>query len=306
MGNARPIFKPYVLLALTCVISPLVTFSQSQNKDLDVNAIFLPVVVAGKDGKYVTDLKESDFQVFEDKIPQRITKVFTPNDPFSVVVALDCSGTSRPNLKKVQNKAMDLMNSLRPRDSITILSFGKQVRILRELSADRAGLASTISSIAALGRTALYNAVGFALETLLNPVQGRTALVLFTDGFDNASDRYGREKTLELARASRTVIYCMYDGASEEVLQNLNAPIFKINEGRICAETLSGCTGGRKFDFAQTTELIQELANHYTLSYLPARTNGDGKIHKIEVKVSRAEVKIRSRKEYFAPRIPKS
>lgn len=304
MGNARPIFRPYILLALTSIISPFAIFSQSQKLDPEINAIFLQVI-ALKDGKYVTDLKESDFQIFEDKIPQRITKYFTPDDPFSVVVALDSSTTSRTNLKEVQNEAISLVNSLGSQNSIAVLSFGKQVKLLQGFAANRIDITSAISGITASGPTPLYDAVGFALETILHPVHGRTALVLFTDGFDNASRLYGREKILESAKASRTVIYCIYDDAPEEFLKGSNAPVPIVYEGRIYATTLSECTGGKRFNFSQVKELSREFANQYTLGYLPARGNGDGKIHKIEVRVSREGVKIRTRKEYFAPKISK-
>jgi Ca-activated chloride channel family protein len=95
-----------------------------------VEMVSLPVVVTTRDGQRITDLKKEDFQVFEDGVPQEISGFAPTDEPISVALALDTSGSTEQKLAYIQNEAIHFVNLLHPDDSVAIMSFAQDVSLL--------------------------------------------------------------------------------------------------------------------------------------------------------------------------------
>ena len=215
-----PLKLPVALAVLG--IAPLFAFSSWQGKRAQTKAddnqtirvavemVSLPVVVTTRDGKRITDLKREDFQVYEDGVPQEIAGFAATDEPITVVLAIDTSGSTEEMLARMQNEAIRFVNQLHPDDSVAIMSFAQDVNLLEDFSIDRDRNAYGIKETRSGGWTVLYEAVWLALEEVLKPVQERKALVLFTDGVDTASRKASEKDTLELAKESYATIYSVY------------------------------------------------------------------------------------------------
>lgn len=209
------------ILGMLC-IAPLFAFSSGQDQKkpakvddgqtirVAVEMVSLPVVVTTKDGRRITDLQRGDFQVYEDGVPQEIAGFAATDEPISVVLVIDTSGSTEEMLARMQNEAIHFVNQLHPDDSVAIMSFAQDVNLLEDFSIDRDRNAYGIKETRSGGWTVLYEAVWLALEEVLKPVQERKALVLFTDGVDTASRKASEKDTLELAKESYATIYSVY------------------------------------------------------------------------------------------------
>lgn len=184
--------------------------SDNQTIRVAVEMVSLPVVVTTREGKRITDLKKEDFQVFEDGVPQQITGFAATDEPVSVALALDTSGSTEEKLAMIQNEAIEFVNMLHPDDSVAIMSFAEDVNLLEDFSINRDKNAYGIKETRAGGWTVLYEAVWLALQDVLKPVKERKALVLFTDGVDTASRKASEKETLELAKETYATIYSVY------------------------------------------------------------------------------------------------
>jgi VWFA-related protein len=192
---------------------------ESQTIRVAVEMVSLPVVVTTRDGKRITDLKKEDFQVFEDGVPQQIAGFAATDEPISVVLALDTSGSTEQKLAMIQNEAIEFVNRLHPDDSVAIMSFASDVNLLEDFSIDRDKNAYGIKETRPGGWTVIYEAVWLAIEEVLKPVKERKALVLFTDGVDTASRKASEKETLELAKETYATIYSVYYNTEGDMYQ---------------------------------------------------------------------------------------
>jgi len=161
--------------------------AEEQKIRVQVDMVSLPVVVTTRDGRRVADLEKQDFQVFEDRMQQEISGFAATDEPISVAVMLDTSGSMQRRLVRLQNEAIRFVEMLHPDDSVAIMSFADDVNLLEDFSIDRKRNARGIKETRANGNTALYEGVWLALEEVLKPVHERKALVIFSDGVDTAS-----------------------------------------------------------------------------------------------------------------------
>jgi VWFA-related protein len=183
---------------------------ESQAIRVEVEMVSLPVVVTTKEGKRITDLKREDFQIFEEGLPQEIAGFAATDEPISVALALDTSGSTEFKLARIQNEAIRFVQSLHPDDSVAVLSFANDVNLLTDFSINRDRNAYGIKETRSGDWTVLYEAVWLALEEVLKPVKERKALVLFTDGVDTRSRKASEKETLDLARESYATVYSVY------------------------------------------------------------------------------------------------
>lgn len=212
-----------LLLSLACIaLGGLVSLSWPQDAKkkstesdqstikVAVEMVSLPVVVTTREGKRITDLKKEDFEIYEDGVLQTISGFAATDEPISLVLALDTSGSTELKLARIQNEAITFVNLLHPDDSVAVLSFAQDVTLQKDFSIDREKNEVGIKQTRPGGWTVLYEAVWLALEEVLKPVQERKALVLFTDGMDTASHKVSQKETLDLAKETQATIYCIY------------------------------------------------------------------------------------------------
>jgi VWFA-related protein len=302
-----------------------------------VEMVSLPVVVSTREGKLVTDLEKGDFQVFEDGVPQEIAGFSPTDEPISVALTIDTSGSTEARLAEMQNESIRFTELLHPDDSVAVLSFAEDVKLQKDFTIDRSVNARGIKQTRSGGSTVLYEAVWLALDEVLKPVQERKALVLFTDGVDTTSRKASQKETLELAKETRAAIYSIYFNTEYDVVRRGmpgtrptvggiplpgggptigGPPIYgpgrggswgEYAAGRRYLEELSELSGGRVFDALAMQDLgpafeqiARELASQYSIGYYSTNTKTDGKFRKVEVRVKRPGLVARTKKGYYS------
>ncbi|HKP12327.1 MAG TPA: VWA domain-containing protein [Blastocatellia bacterium] len=173
---------------------------------LHTTLVQVPVVVKEKGGRYLTDLRKDDFIIYEDGARQTIEYFGTTEEPFNVALLLDSSGSTADQLQQIKSAALAFIDNLRPQDKVLLVEFNDSVRILSELTGDREQLRRAIADIRAGEYTQVYEAVYTAVWERLADIEGRKAVVLFTDGIDNASSEIVEEDTLDAVIESEDVI----------------------------------------------------------------------------------------------------
>jgi VWFA-related protein len=154
---------------------------------VDTTLVTLPVSVMDRDGRYIPNLRKEDFRLWEDGVEQNVAFFSSVDKPFSVVLMIDTSGSTRFRLEDIQDAAITFVNQLRQDDQVMVVSFDDDVRVLTEFTNDRYRLREAILRTRPGDGTKLYEAVDLVMNQRLNRVSGRKAVVLFTDGVDTTS-----------------------------------------------------------------------------------------------------------------------
>ena len=179
---------------------------------VNTTLVTLPVSVMDRDGKYVPNLRKEDFRLWEDGVEQNVAFFSSVDKPFSVVLMLDTSGSTRSRLGDIQDAAITFVNQLRPDDQVMVVSFDEQVRVLTEFTKDRYRLRDAIRYTRPGDGTKLYDAVDLVMNQRLNNVEGRKAIVLFTDGVDTTSRHASYASNIRDAEELDALIYSVeYD-----------------------------------------------------------------------------------------------
>jgi Ca-activated chloride channel family protein len=290
--------------------------------DVDVvrvstSLVTVPVSVMDRQGRFIPDLKQEQFQIFEDGIEQPIAYFESAEKPFTVALMLDTSDSTRFKLKDIQDAALEFIEQLRPDDRVIIAAFDQNIAVLAEATNDRRVLTTAIRRVKTGGSTALYNAIDVMINKRLNRIRGRKAVVLFTDGVDTASKEATYESTLRFALELDALVYPIQFDTLEGLNQqakDMNAQIVttkgeRLNVAYARAErylrALADKTGGR-FYFAGTlkrlrevfTAIAQELREQYSIGYYP-KSEGHATERRIKVKVNAPGVVVGARRGYL-------
>ncbi|MGI8916994.1 MAG: VWA domain-containing protein [Pyrinomonadaceae bacterium] len=185
--------------------SPEIRQQVAPIKALPKGLVGVPVIVTDATGRYVADLNQSDFEVHEDGVKQNVT-LFQAAEPFSLVLLLDTSVSSQGKLGDIRRAGNAFVDQLQKSDRIKVISFDDQVRELGDFSSDRAVVKKAILSAQSGYSTKFYDAMNVALEAL-REVDGRKAIVIFSDGVDYRSDYATAESTLRFLEQDGVVVY---------------------------------------------------------------------------------------------------
>ena len=272
---------------------------------LDVSRVNLLFSVTDKKGRFVTDLKQDDFQVFEKKAEQKVLEFVAETDlPLRLGILIDTSNSIRERFKFQQETAAEFINSVvRPRqDRAMVVSYDTQAELVTDLTDDVRALQKALLGLRPGGGTAMFDAVFFACRDKLMQDQPRhkfrRAMIILGDGEDNNS-RYTRDQALEIAQKADVVIY------------TISTNITKIEtDGDKILKYLAAETGGQSFfpfkaqDLVQSFENISnELRHQYSILYRPEPLHNDGLFHAVNLRVkARKDLVVRCRKGYYAPK----
>jgi len=183
---------------------------------VDTTLVSLPVSVMDRDGKYIPNLGKEDFRVWEDGVEQRVAYFASTEKPFTVALLIDTSGSTRFRLDEIQNAAITFVEQLRPDDRVMVVSFSDKIKILSPPTNDRNALRNAIQRTEPGSGTRLYDAVDQVINEQLSRVEGRKAIVLFTDGVDTTSKHATYESTVRDAEELDALIYPVeYDTSSD-------------------------------------------------------------------------------------------
>ncbi len=161
------------------------TYSTGYKLKLDVDWIYLNASVRErKTNRSVPNLQKTDFQVYEDGALQEIGRFLQTEEPFHLLLLLDVSGSTQDYLDLIQDASIQFTRQIGPEDEIAIATFNSRYRLRQEFTGDRARAVDAIEQIRSGGGTAVYDALLEAVHHI-SRVDGRKAIVLFSDGVDN-------------------------------------------------------------------------------------------------------------------------
>jgi Ca-activated chloride channel homolog len=270
---------------------------------VNTDLVVLNVTVLDKDGRYVPGLKLADFKVFDDgrEVPIKLITSFAAQEsPFAAVILLDTSGSMESRMSLGRSAAIRFLDGLRPEDVAAVYNFDYRVEQVQDFSSGR-DLAPMAFGLRARGMTALYDAILRGAETLAARPEQRKAILVLSDGMDTQS-RVSSGKALEAAMAVGAGIYAVDMSAS-------NGAASKNQQSALQLKTLSEKSGGRFIDTPggpalrdAFASIAQELGHQYTIAFRPSDQMRDGRWRTLEVKLSRPELSVRTRKGYRSPK----
>lgn len=209
---SNPARKAPVLLGGTKTPSPTPTPESSTDGEDDIirietNIVTMPVSVLDRDGRFISGLDKRDFQIFEDGVRQQIGYFESVETPFTVVLMLDVSPSTRFKIEEIQDAAMQFIDELRENDRVMVVSFDEKVHILCQPTNNRSTLYNAVHQTKFGGGTSLYDSIDNVIANQLRRIDGRKAVVLFTDGVDTTSKRSNYQISLRNAEETEALFY---------------------------------------------------------------------------------------------------
>lgn len=174
---------------------------------INTNLVSFPVTVLDRNGRFIPGLAQKDFQIFENGVQQKIEIFNSVEQPFTVILLLDMSNSTQFQINEIQDAAIKFVDQLRRDDKVMIASFDDTVHVLSQPTNNRSVLRNAILRTDFGGGTSLYEAVDSSLNQFLRGIEGRKAVVLFTDGVDTTSRRADYQTTLRDAEEADAIIY---------------------------------------------------------------------------------------------------
>lgn len=174
---------------------------------VETNIVTLPVSVLDRDGRFISGLGKQDFRIFEDGVLQQIGYFESVETPFTVVLMLDVSPSTRFKIEEIQEAATRFIDELRDSDRVMVVSFDEKVHVLCQPTNNRWTLYNAIKQAKFGDGTSLYDAVDNVIANQLRKIDGRKAVVLFTDGVDTTSKRSNYQTSLRNSEETEALFY---------------------------------------------------------------------------------------------------
>lgn len=300
---------------------------------ISTNLVTVPVSVMDRNGRYIPNLRKEDFKLFENGTEHHVAYFSSVDKPFTVALLIDTSGSTNAQLFDMQSAAIAFVEQLRPEDRVIVISFDDRIRVLSEATNDRFALRSAIRQSETGGGTRLYDALDLVIKDRLNRIDGRKAIVLFTDGVDTTSRRASLDSTLRDAEELDVLIYSVqYDTYADVagsgggslppvVIYRWPFPFPIPNTGGRRSPSgqrgtrqedyeladqylgeLAERTGARRYradgtrNIAQAFSMIaEELRRQYSVGYYPTIAPQAGERRQIRVRVNQPNLVVRAR-----------
>ncbi len=299
---------------------------------IDSSIVRLNVGVVDDRGRPITTLPQSSFTIYEDGVKQEITRFVAAPAPFSVVMMLDMSGSTRSFRQNIQMAAARFLDALAPDDRLAVVEFYSKVNLLNDFTTDRRTAFHSISVANGSGDTDFYKGLLFALEKLSGEKNRRKAIVVLTDGVDTDAQDADRKllanlkdeqiptaikpemnevlrRILDRSDAQGVTIYplALPTGDPARLADPTPRQVAMYTAARARLKLVADRSGGtlnsirRLEDMGTLYALVAaDLRTLYTIEYQPANDKKDGKWRAIKVEVDRADLIPRSRQGYFA------
>ncbi|HYL37251.1 MAG TPA: VWA domain-containing protein [Bryobacteraceae bacterium] len=273
---------------------------ETPNFRADTRLVVLPISVADRNGKLITDLQQRAFKVYENGVEQPI-KIFKREDvPISLGIIIDNSGSMKEKRQKVETASMDLVKASNKQDEVFIVNFNDDAWLDVPFTSDIKALEDGVAKIDSRGGTAMRDAISLSLDYLKKEgKRQKKVLLVITDGNDNASS-ISLEKLVTRAQNDEVLIYAIGLLNEEERREAKIA--------RRALDSLSRESGGVAFYPKGVAEVDQialqvahEIRNQYTIAYSPIIQAMDGSFRQIKVTVNGpGHPVVRTRTGYYA------
>ncbi|MGC2637047.1 MAG: VWA domain-containing protein [Acidobacteriaceae bacterium] len=268
------------------------------------HAVLLPLLVTDDSGRAVTSLTRKNFSVTEDGRPEAISSLSSDDAPRSIGILLDLSGSMEKALPLERAAVLQFLHASNPQDEFFLMGFSDHPQLLVDFTASTDTIAARLDTLTAGHRTAFYDALDAALDKLQQAANSRKALLVISDGGDNAS--HIAETQIRSALRNSTVpleaigIFTQQESTFEE------------RAGRYFLNQMTSDTGERLISLDNPTEaghagaaMAAGLRLSYLLSYTSSGPNADGKWRKVKIKLSpppgMSHLTVHARAGYYAP-----
>ncbi len=312
---------------------------------VETNVVNIPVAVFDRDGKFISGLQKEDFQIFENGVEQKIEEFATVQKPFTVILLIDVSPSTAFRIDEIHDAAISFIDQLRNEDKVMVVAFDEQVRVLSQPTNNRTVLRNAIRKAQFGDGTSLFEAVDYVINRELKKIEGRKAVVLFTDGVDTTSRQANYQNTVRAAEEIDALFYPIrYDTFSEMnggggntttyprrrrgggVLDDILGGILgggnvqiggssggsrqEYEKGKRYLEELARNSGGRMYEAnhdlnAAFNAIAEELRRQYALGYYPETVGQKGDRRTIRVRVKRPNLVVRAKNSYIVGEIDK-
>jgi len=256
-------------------------------------------------GRYVSGLTKNAFTIFDSNQEQEITYFSDVDAPVSLGILFDVSGSmSGEKIHKARKALSRFVNSSHPNDEYFLIAFNNRAQLLLDRTRDGDAVLQKLTLVNPRQNTALYDAVYLGIERVTRGAHQKRALLIISDGQDNAS-RYNFGEVRRLMKESDVVTYAVGildggDASSQDGIQ-----------GQAFLDELTSVTGGKSFYPTSDIEMDEiferialELRHQYSIGYTPKDFQPDGKWRKVKVKVKPPRglprLTVRSREGYYA------
>ncbi len=295
-------------VALLVVVTRPWAFGQTEQPQgestisVDVDLVDLQATVVDRKGGFVSGLNKENFQVFEDRVPQMI-RVFQHEDvPVAVGLIVDNSGSMAPKRKDVTAAALAFVRSSNPQDQMFVVNFNEHVFFglpdTQLFSASPAELEMALNGVPASGKTAIYDAIAAGLDHLKKATLDKKALIVISDGGDNAS-HHTLDQILNAAGRADVTIYTI--GLFDEDDPDQNPGVLR---------KIARATGGEAFLPKETGKVVpiceriaEDIRNQYTIGYVSSNQKLDNTYRMIRVTATgrhHEKYIVRAREGYIA------
>ena len=298
--------------------------------NIESNLVTIPVSVYNRDGLYIPGLGQENFKIFENGAEQEVAYFGTADKPFTIIMLIDISPSTLYKIEEIHAAARSFVDQLKSEDSVMVIAFDSRVDILTDVTKDRQKIYRAINRANFGNGTSLYDAVAVSLGKRLDKIEGRKAIVLFTDGVDTTSFRANYNSTLADADEADALIFPIYYNTFLNMrgIGGGNGPMTSTpsigipgmggrqqrgtrsedyTRGRQYLDDLATLTGGRVFR-PETTPggltaafegIAEELRRQYNIGYYPTEIGEQGERKQIKVRVNRPNLVIRARDSYI-------
>src|SRR5690349_15782935 len=245
---------------------------------LGTDLVTLDVTVVDQSNKPVMDLKEDNFQVTEDKLPQKIAFFSKEQVPVSLVFAIDTSGSMRSKLDTVIKASVNLVKETRRDDEVAVVEFKDQPELLEEFTTDTADVIDTLQSLVASRQTAMLDALYVGADYASKEGKNRRkAIILVTDGLDRDS-YYKFNEVVDHLRETDVQIYLIGFVSDLDGDRGLFRKSDK-DKAEGLLKKLAEETGGKAFfprELSETHSIAQQISTdlrtQYSIGYYPTNT----------------------------------
>jgi len=256
------------------------------NSDL----VVIPVTVTDGKGRVVNGLEKKHFTLYEDKVEQTITQFAADDAPVSIGLVFDRSDSMGPKLQQAREAVSVLLNNSNSEDEFFLVQFNQHPELVVRMTRQSDEIRNRVMSMQTSSSTALLDAITLALEEMRNAHYTRRAIIVISDGEDNAS-RCSVKQLKDNVREADVLIYAIGIIDSREAYQTLRPEALT---GSALLHEITKQTGGRLFEvnnLKQLPDIASKISgwlrNQYVLAYAPNHSEKNAGYHSIRVKLTK-------------------
>jgi Ca-activated chloride channel family protein len=279
---------------------------------VETNLVTTPVSVLDRQGRFIPGLKKKDFKIFENDVPQAITYFQSSEQPFTVILMIDTSPSTRYHIDEIHYAAVTFVNQLRETDKDMVIAFDGRLRVLSEPTTEKQQLYAALYKAQFGSGTSLYDSIDYVTSLGLGKALGRIAVVIFTDVVDTTSRQASYESTAAGVEEVDALFYPIRYNTQQKNNTNNVAQAYGVQlptgvvlqlgrgqsdaeyaRGKSYLETLASNSGGRMFEADTIPNLetafkgvAEELRRQYSIGYYASETGKPGDRKKIKIQVT--------------------